>query len=105
MAGVNQKTNSKADSGDEEIISFGIIGGIAVVGLVILIQYASVGARYLYAPFAMPAWVGGVSGGTAGAVAAILLIAGALAAVWAVRFFLLKKKGFFGSVMPVYSFF
>lgn len=86
--------NNNASEG-EDILGYGIIGMIVFVGFVILIQYASLVARYIYAPFAMPVWIMGKLGGTIGSMSMILFIALALLTTWLVRFFVLNKKGFF----------
>lgn len=91
----NPPPQNKNASEGEDIIGYGIIGMIVFVGFVILIQYASLVARYIYAPFAMPVWITGKLGGTIGSVFMIGLIATAFLVTWVVRFFVLNKKGFF----------
>lgn len=91
----NPSPQNKSANEGEDILGYGIVGMIVFVGFVILIQYASLAARYVYAPFAIPVWLAGKAGGTTGSVKMILLFATALIAIWLVRFFVLNKKGFF----------
>lgn len=96
MAEANNNTQNKHQSGEgEDILGYGIVGMIVFVGFVILIQYASIAARYIYAPFAMPVWLMGKIGGTLGSMAMIAFLGVLCLSVWAYRFFIADKKGFF----------
>ena len=90
-----QKPNNPEVSEWEQYIGFGVVGLVASVAIITLIQYASLVARYVYAPFTTPVWIAGNVGGTMMAVVVIFFYALICLVIAAVSKFVLKKKYFF----------
>ncbi|MGP5057670.1 secretion/conjugation apparatus DotM-related subunit [Psychrobacter celer] len=90
-----QKPNNPEVSEWEQYIGFGVVGLVASVAIITLIQYASLVARYVYAPFTTPVWIAGNVGGTMMAVVVIFFYALICLGIAAVSKFVLKKKYFF----------
>lgn len=76
----------------ENYIGFGVVGLVASVAIITLIQYASLVARYVFAPFTTPVWIAGNAGGTIMAVIVIAAYAVICLVIAALCKFVLKRR-------------
>lgn len=79
----------------ENYIGFGVVGLVASVAFITLIQYAALVARYVFALFTTPVWMASNAGGTIASMIMILLYAIICFAIAGVRKLVLKKSWLF----------